>query len=188
MEEQETSTEQTPKRKSVWNVDKIIGLSAVVVSLAACLLIAYQTFLMREQQLLSVLPHLSLGNEGSYTPNFRYVLSNYGIGPAFIEDIKIIYKGEVASAQDIAAFFIQNSNEIENLHSVLHTNVFPGMLIPAGSDIAIFEVANSKDDAAKLHEVMNSYYKEGLRFEIIYTSVYGERWKITESSLSPEKL
>lgn len=62
------------------------------------------------------------------------------------------------------------------------------MLIPAGSDIAIFEVAVSKDDAAKLHKAMNSFYKEGLRFELVYASVYGERWKITESSLTPEKL
>lgn len=188
MEEQETSLEQAPKQKSIWNVDKIIGLSAVVVSLAACLLIAYQTFLMREQQLLSALPHLSIGNEGSYTPNFRYVLSNHGIGPAFIEDIKISYQGKISDDQDLAAFFIQNSEEFQNLHHVLHSNIFPGMLIPAGSDIAIFEVANSKDDAAKLHELMNSFYEGGLTFKLIYASVYGERWEITESSLAPDKL
>ncbi|WP_439488379.1 hypothetical protein [Algoriphagus sp.] len=188
MEEHETSLEQAPKQKSVWNVDKIIGLSAVVVSLAACLLIAYQTFLMREQQLLSALPFLSLGNEGSNTPHFRYVLSNQGIGPAFIEDVKITYKGKVSDVHDLAAFFIQNSDEFKNLGQVFHSNVFPGMLIPAGSNIAIFEVANSIVDTENLHKIMNSFYKEGLTFELIYTSVYGERWRITESSLAPEKL
>ncbi|WP_339869627.1 hypothetical protein [uncultured Algoriphagus sp.] len=188
MDEQEPNLELPPKQKSIWNADKIIGLSAVVVSLAACLLIAYQTFLMREQQLLSVLPHLSIGNEASYTPNFRFVLSNHGIGPATIEDVRIRYKGEDVAAQDLASFFIQNSQELQALNNVFHSNVFPGMLIPAGFDIAIFEVINSKADAEKLHEIINSFYEEGLSFEIVYTSVYGERWKITESSLAPEKL
>lgn len=188
MEELETALDQTEKKKIVWNVDKVIGISALVVSLAACMLIAYQTFLMREQQLLSVLPHLTISNQGSNTPNYRYVLSNHGIGPAFIEDIKISFQGKQDDEQDLAAFYMKNSQELQNLHHVLHSNVFPGMLIPEGSDIAIFEVANSKDDAVKLHEVMNSFYSEGLTFELIYSSVYGERWKITESSHAPEKL
>ncbi len=188
MEEQEPSSEQPLKQKTVWNVDKIIGLSAVVVSLAACLLIAYQTFLMREQQLLSAMPHLTIFDEGTYTSNYRYVLRNHGLGPAFIEDIKITHAEKEMESKDLTAFFTSNIEGYENLQHVLYSNILPGMLIPAGSDFPIFLVSGSQDESIKLYDSLNSLFEKGMTFELIYTSVYGERWKITESSLSPEKL
>lgn len=188
MEEQEPALEEKRKWKIVWEADKIMGVGALLISLAACLLLAYQTTLMREQQLLSALPHLTIGNQGSLTPNFKFVLSNHGIGPAFIEEVNISYRGKADDSQDLAVFFMENSEEFGSLHHVFHSNVFPGMLVPAGEELAIFEVANSREDAVKLHEIMKAYYKDGFTYELIYSSVYGERWKITESSVSPEKL
>ncbi len=188
MEIDQLETPANPTPKTQWNVDKILSISAIVISFAACLLLAYQTTLIREQQLLSVLPHLSIGNKGSFTPNYRIALNNYGIGPAFIQEIRITYKGEIQDGQDLTSFILEHAEILQNDASLYHSNLVPGMLIPAGTELALLEVNNSLETADRLYNIMEKLYQEGLKFEIIYASVYEEKWKITENSITPEKL
>lgn len=85
-----------------WNSDKIISLSAFVISIATLLALMYQirlsgeqNELVRKQQYASVLPYLAIQvgtNNGSEL--FRLTLKNNGVGPAFIDEIRVVYNSQ----------------------------------------------------------------------------------------------
>ncbi len=54
--------------------DKILSLSAMFISICTLVVFLYQTNLIRKQQYMSVYPHLLLGNYGTWTPNYKFVL------------------------------------------------------------------------------------------------------------------
>ena len=75
------------------NADRIVSISAIVVSLATLIMILYQTNLMRQEQRASVMPSLMIGYGKSDTLNVvqeRIWLKNNGLGPAFIEKMVVI--------------------------------------------------------------------------------------------------
>lgn len=92
-ETNETTPPDQNKGKEFWNTEKIVSFSAVLISIGTLIVLIYQTNLMSQQQRLSVLPYVTMGNMGAYTPNSRYMVFNNGIGPAFVEKIKVKYKG-----------------------------------------------------------------------------------------------
>ncbi len=175
------------KIKQFWNSDKIISISAMLISLMTLIVFILQTNIIREQQRLSVLPYLYMVNENSGLPTYKFKLMNNGIGPAFIESVNVRYKGKTFN-MDIPTFLYQNVPEMDSVYNVFHSNLVDGQLIPAGKEIAIFEVNNSIEDAEKLLKVMRQLNDEGFDYEIVYKSIYEERWKLNSSSISPIKM
>lgn len=174
-------------KKQFWSSDKIVSLSAILISLMTLAVLSYQTSLMRKQQRLSVLPYLSIGNYGTNTPNYKFVLENSGIGPAFIESIKIFYKGKVYK-KDFAQFLISDIPEMDSVNNVYHSNIYEGVLIPSGRKINLLQIDNSLEDALKFNKVLEMLYKNGFGFELVYRSAYDEKWKITHESSIPVKI
>lgn len=180
--------DNTAKNRIVWDSNKILSVSAILVSFMTFLVLIYQTTIMREQQLLSVYPYLTLFNQGSQTNNYRFVMNNQGIGPAVLDKIEISYKGKVTPYQDIVSFVLDHSEAISSLNNVLHSNIYPGRLVPAGEIFSIFEVKDSYEESVVLRSEIDRLLKEGLTWKITYSSVYSEQWEITERSLSPKKI
>jgi hypothetical protein len=176
------------KKKFVLDSNKVMSISAILVSFMTFLVLIYQTSIIREQQLLSVFPYLTVFNQGSQTSNYRFVMNNQGIGPAILEKIEINYKGSPTPYQDIVSFVLDHSTEVSELNSVLHSNIYPGRLVPAGEIFSIFEVEDSFEESVILRSEIDRLLEEGMTWEITYSSVYGEKWVITEQSLSPTKL
>ena len=174
-------------KKKTWSSDRIIGLSAILISIMTLFVLMYQTNLMREQQRLSVLPYLGVSNFNTGGPNFKIILTNNGIGPAFIESIKIIYNGKTYK-QDISSFLYKHIPETDSINNLYHSNIFEGLMIPAGETIPMLEINNSEDDAMKLLKLLTKLYDKDLDFEIVYRSIYKERWRITGNTTYPEKL
>jgi hypothetical protein len=169
-------------KKRFWNANNIVSLTAGFVSIFTFLVLLYQTNLMREQQRLSVLPYLTIGNYGVGTDNYRVILSNDGIGPAFIKSIKLMYEDKVYET-DFATFFFRQFPELDSMTHLLYTNIRVGLLVPASKQIALFEVRDSKSSSTKFFELMKHINSKGFRFEIIYASVYDERWKISSENM-----
>ncbi|MGB0521622.1 MAG: hypothetical protein ACPGJS_01620 [Flammeovirgaceae bacterium] len=142
---------------------------------------------MRQDQHLSVLPYLYLSNSNTGGPNFKILLMNDGVGPALVESIKIIYDGKTYN-QDLPNFLYKHIPEMDSINNIVHSNVAEGMLIPAGRQLAILEIENSQEDADKLFELLVKLNKKGLDLELIYQSIYNERWKIAGDSHAPQKL
>jgi len=177
-----------PELVKKWSTDRILGISAIFVSFMTFLVLIYQTHMIREQQLLSALPYLQTGNMGFNLPNYTLYLKNEGIGPAFIEDIVIKYKGEVYENKDLAHFLINTDDSVDELPNLSYSNVQPGMLIPSGATIGIIEIRDDETSSIKFGEILTKYKSDGYEFKLVYSSIYGEKWKMTSESIAPEKL
>lgn len=103
------------KMKLTFNADRIIGLSAMLISLMTLFIFLYQTNLLREQSRLSVRPRLAFSKNinklvtmnvsdstNSTLINITLSLRNDGLGPAIIESNKVVDKN---NQYDILTFF-----------------------------------------------------------------------------------
>jgi len=169
------------------NPDRVVSLSAIFISISTLFVLIYQTNIMRQQQRLSVLPHLMLSNEHIGTPNYRLVLRNNGIGPAFIESIKIKYEGKEFD-MDFANFLIKEVPGFDTLENVYYSNIGSGQLIPAEKSINILQVENSIKSSNELYALIGELINKGLKFELIYSSIYEEKWILSDESETPKRI
>ena len=63
-----------------------------------------------------------------------------------------------------------------------------GSVLPAGEDISLVAASYDKSVVDFLAGSLNQLEAGDLDFEVIYRSIYGERWKIDNKSSLPEKL
>ena len=171
-------------KRPFWNSEKIISFSAIFISLLTLVVFVYQTNIIREQQRLSVLPYLQIGNYENARPNYKLVISNDGIGPAFIESVVTIRNGERFDV-DLPRFLGQHIPEVDTIEDVFHSNIAPGQLIPAGAKIAILEVNNNLESAIQLYKILSD---NDISIELIYASAYGEKWKLNSNENAPERI
>ncbi|WP_431137908.1 hypothetical protein, partial [Psychroserpens mesophilus] len=71
-----------------------MSTSALFISVISLIALLYQSYLAREenrltqmQQSASVLPHLNQWYS-EYDNNFKFVIGNKGVGPAFIDNVE----------------------------------------------------------------------------------------------------
>lgn len=175
-------------RLKLGNADRVVSISAIFIIVATLIVLIFQTNIMREQQRLSVLPYLMISNQYIGTPNYKLVLKNDGIGPAFIESIKVFYEGKIYE-KDFARFMTDEIPEFDSLTNVYYSNIGQWQLIPAGETINIFEVNQSIVDSNKLYELIGKLIqKDSLDFQIVYSSIYNEKWRISAYVNRPEKI
>ena len=139
--------------------------------------------------------------------NDRYVglaLSNVGLGPALVGEVRVRYHGRDIPADPYDFFLQQRPGVFTEALSV--DKIQPGRLIPAGATSLMLsvetEVAEARDRMRNelLHlfeiaEVPRSWYvgagaadTEKAVFEVTYSSVYGQQWRIRSDQLVPEGL
>jgi hypothetical protein len=173
------------------NTDKIVSISAILISLMTLGALIYQTNIMREEQelnrmaqLKTTMPYLTLSNFNYGGPNYAVVLSNKGIGPALIDTVSITYQDSVYY-MDLATFIYEAIPEAWDIEHLYHANISPGQLIPPGEALHLLSIDNdqeSSDQLVKSLEGLDAYYR------IVYRSVYDERWALTSDSFYPVKL
>ena len=180
-------------KKRFWNSEKLLGLSALTVSLLTLIVFIYQTNLIRKQQYLSVYPHLHLSNIRSGALSYQFILANNGIGPAVIKEVKIT-KGDSVYADLVD--YVDEMDLIQDSVWYLHSNLVVGRLIPAEAVILLIQMAdetvaremgvppNTVEGSRKLYGVLNA---DDLEISITYESVYGERWILRNDGKGPEK-
>lgn len=182
-----------------FETDRIVSLSAIVVSVASLFTIVYQTQLTRRAQHASVMPYLYI--QLSVSDNgVRLLLSNSGIGPALIDEVRVRYQGReiVGDPFDFYTGLRLAPTQTSSVDKVL-----PGRLIPAGSTIQMIgfgAVDNERMSKEMLRlfeiaEVPRSWYvdagaanTEKAIVEITYSSVYGDRWRVRSDRIVPERL
>lgn len=183
------------------NTDRIISLSAMVVGIGSLFIIIYQTQLMREAQHASVMPYLMIALQSNADGAFL-TLNNTGIGPALIDEVTIHYRGQELQT-DPYEFYAGLDSHAE-LGAIDADKVIPGRLIPAGTSVRMIGKAGP-DNQAMLYEplrlfaigeVPRSFYlgldlnpdAERAVFEVEYSSVYGDSWRVDSASYVPEQL
>lgn len=120
-------------KKGFWNIEKIVGLTALIVSLLTLIVFVYQTNLLRKQQYMSAYPHLSLMNEKSSTLQYSFSLSNHGVGPAFIESVKVSASNDMV--YDDIIHYVEKTMGKQDSINYVYSNLWVGRLIPANEKI-----------------------------------------------------
>lgn len=188
-------------RKEFWNIEKIVGLTALIVSLLTLIVFVYQTNLLRKQQYMAAYPHLSLMNEKSGTLQYSFGLSNHGVGPAFIESVKVSASNDMV--YDDIIHYVEKTMGKQDSINYVYSNLWVGRLIPANEKINLIQLLDENmikdwglvttvkttkstlDRANKLYQILND---DEIDIEIIYSSVYGEKWRIGNHSNVPKKI
>ena len=182
--------EKLSMRKITWNSDKVLSISAFVVSIATLLALLFQVKLAQNQaemarkgQKASVLPYVEIWPQRQNSNSFSLSLVNNGIGPAFIDSISILADNKVYHGDPYS--FYWNVIVQQDTINYGYSNVSPGQLVPAGARIDMMETNASQKDADLLVKWFGS---EGKATVVIkFSSVYGDQW-VTEGILGYPKL
>lgn len=170
-------------RNKFWSSDKFLSLLAFLISIGTFSTFAYQTYLIQKQQYANVLPYLQI-NYGSGYDYFRIEVSNNGVGPAFIEDLVIHYQDSSyrMNLNPFARQIIQpDSNSTYNVSS---SSIAKGYAIPSKESVQLL-ASNNEETADLLRKL---FFGDNVEIEIVYSSVFDERWRLTNRSFVPEKI
>jgi len=185
------------------DTDRVVSISAMIAALGSLFIIVYQTHLMRQAQNAAALPYLMMAltsnEQGAYL-NLR----NVGVGPALIESVHV--RDKVGTVDGDAYDYYLARNEGADKEGTLSVDkVIPGQLIPAGQSLQMLgmgaarrvEMLGKLLATFEMADVPISWYA-GLGvprggdpkavIEITYTSVYGDRWRVTSDHVVPVRL
>lgn len=188
MSEEIKKKKSKPKLKKIritWTTDKIMSTSALFISVLSLVGLMYQSYLAREenkliqkQQSASVLPYLHQWYS-EYEDNYRLIIGNKGVGPAFIKHVEITL--------DSTKIF-DNSNDLfdeilrttEGFDTIPHnmSNLVTGFVLPANQDISLI-VIEQKQNIDAFKNVLN---ERQIDFKIVYEDVYGSKWQLSNSN------
>ncbi len=183
------------KMKLTFNADRIIGLSAMLISLMTLFIFLYQTNLLREQSRLSVRPRLTFNKNinklvtlnvsdstNSTLINITLSLRNDGLGPAIIELNKVVDKN---SQYDILTFFDTVYPKLKEYGVFTQlTELELGEAIPASETIDIFSYQYDVTNENKINAYLNISESYVLPFDILieYSSLYKEKWMVKSNT------
>ncbi len=183
------------KMKLTFNADRIIGLSAMLISLMTLFIFLYQTNLLREQSRLSVRPRLTFNKNinklvtlnvsdstNSTLINITLSLRNDGLGPAIIELNKVVDKN---SQYDILTFFDTVYPKLKEYGVFTQlTELELGEAIPASETIDIFSYQYDVTNENKINDYLNISESYVLPFDILieYSSLYEEKWMVKSNT------
>lgn len=155
--------------------DKLISLIALLISLGTFITFSYQNYLIQKQQYRSVMPYLMINKYTGYDENqqalTRIEIFNNGVGPAFVEEVEIMYEGEMYSS--VGEFLLEGIFAATPIKTG-RTELSSGYAIPAGHSITIL---HSNDSTAA--KVLDEIYQK-MEMKVTYSSLYDEKW--TEST------
>lgn len=186
MEESEYIPEKKP---TVWRSDRIVSISAIFISLLTLFTFINQNRLLQKQAALSVLPYLAISSSynNSDDPSFQLKLVNRGVGPAIIESQEIQYQGKVYQ-DEFFDFLADQIPGLDTMGNISRASFEFGHVLPSGEDLYLIGVFDNLDVVNLVAGTLEKLDDSGLTYEITFRSIYGERWKITESSDLPVEL
>ncbi|GAA4270909.1 hypothetical protein U6A24_03335 [Aquimarina gracilis] len=172
-------------KKKIFNTEKIIGFSAMFISLLTLIIFLYQTRVISKQARLSVTPRISFNSSvatADSTIVFSIGIKNNGLGPAII-DSSAIFANNKYYPLDFKSYTEKNYPKVDSLAS--HTSSYfltKGATLLPNNEIVLTEAGIPKRDIPAFYKLYN--LKEGdtdFPFDIIiyYSSIYEEKWKVS---------
>lgn len=165
----------------------IIAIGVTVISLCALIVSIMQTNIMLEEREISrqysrasVWPHLELWMSKAHDTTDRSItqlaltLTNSGVGPAIVTDVRISYDGQPARSWK-QLFELQNIPD--SLETYITNQNFNKRVIRIGESIEILNLNINIPLARAFYALL-----EHLSIEIYYESIYGEKWKYEQNA------
>lgn len=176
------------------STDRLLGISAILISMLTLIIFIYQTNIIREQSRLSVKPRLSFSahfNTKDSTHTYQVLLTNKGLGPAIIEAINLQHDHKKYNA-DIRAFFEAVYPDVWKYGHFSQTfKLSRGSTLSAGESKSLLVFVFNETQRLSLLDYLGIQEVDDLPFLIAveYSSIYEERWKTTsEQDGHPEAL
>jgi hypothetical protein len=170
----------------------LLSLSAIFISAVTLFILIYQSSLAtrqfeleQRQQLASTMPYLLIHNSND-TKTFSIEIRNFGLGPAFIEQVNVVYGDSTYQNYGFPAFVRDVLRPAGYANQVLYTGgLGEGHVIPANENFT--HILFSRDSAARAlqHDIL---YNDSAQLEIVYSSIYGEKWSTRGQNSKPKKL
>jgi len=179
MEEENTIIEN--KKPPIWqDSNTLLTFSAIFISLVTLFILIYQTSLAskqfdleQKQQLASVMPYIQVSAGHSNKDEFKIFITNDGIGPAFIKNVRVYYQEEIYEKKDLAKFILNDLTDYEG-YLYEYSNLFAGNVIPANQSLTHLKIQKGKQN-----NISNDIFYTGqVELEIEYASIYDERWVV----------
>ncbi len=173
------------------NTDRILGISAMVISLLTLIIFIYQTNIMREQSKLSVKPRLDFTTFQTYddsTVTFQDVLINKGLGPAIIDSIYFVYQDDAHSLNTERFMDAKLPLLLDFGRLTQHSNMGKGSSLTPGEQQSVYtyQLPISKLDSVLEYLNIGLYEDVPFSVEVIYTSIYeDEVWKLNSNDDEP---
>jgi hypothetical protein len=181
-----------------WSSEKMMGVTAIFISLLSLFAIIYQSYLGREdnkltriQQSAAVLPYLSTWFHQS-NGEFKFVIGNKGVGPAFIKEVN--FKLFDPEKKDTVHF-----TNTDNLFGLMERRSpllgsLPGTTSTFRANSLLSKNETKElvvvfyEDRAQGQEVRREFNKFSVGHNIIYEDVYGSKWYLNSENDYPIKV
>ncbi len=177
--------------------NRFMGMAAIFVSALSMIAVTYQSYLAREenklmqtQQSAAVLPYLdywysNLGDE------FKFVIANKGVGPAFIKDVQFIAidaneeRLTFSSSHQLVAFIRKQSTFIDSLE-VVNSSLRANMLMSPNEQKVYANFTMDNPEIKRRFKKEFDKYWGGVK--ITYEDVFGTTWILDSNKGYPEKI
>ena len=158
------------KKKFRFNVNVLLGLSAVFLSASALIVSIIQTTIFKEQQYATVWPYMQISAFFS-GDSYSYGLENKGVGPAIIKDFTYSYQGKnYSSTREVFTALFGGGAKGVGYSAITKDYVFK-----SGESIAILTI--DMPDSL-IQEYISKWEGADLQLQVIYSDVYGNCWKL----------
>ena len=176
--------------KKFWTSDKLVGLSALLISLTTLIIFVRQTNIMDKQSRLSAMPYLVLetsNNSLDYT--FQIDIINYGVGPAIIEGVDVQYQNKKFE-EDFKEFLDRSFPAMDTLNLISSSTLDKGTAIPPNGEFrTIIKMGGTQEDYTAFLQLMDTLLKDPtFNYTVSYKSIYDDIWRITDKSDTPVEI
>lgn len=172
--------------------DRLLGVSAMIISVLTLIIFIYQTNIINRQSKLSVKPRLSFSQIQSVNDSIvtiQQVIINKGLGPAIIKKSKIIFENK-SYPLDFDEFIFKEYSDVEEYGDLIFTSSileYTTISPNETSTIYKFQVPQSK-----VPKIIEYFGLDSLnvdtkwQFYVEYTSMYEDQtWKINSITNKP---
>src|SRR5688500_5798574 len=123
-----------------FSTDRIVSLSAMAVGVSSLFIIVYQTHLMRQAQHASAFPYLMFSVDAN-DAGIHLTLTNAGLGPALIEDVRVVHNGGEFEG-DPHDYYLSLNPASDSALSI--NKIMRGRLLPAGTSLRLLGLDASR--------------------------------------------
>ncbi len=157
--------------------ESMVGLSAVLISVVAVGVSAYEAALIRSSQRASVWPSIQLNRSMLYEDDEKgeriwtliFNAENVGVGPALIKDFKVTVDGQpYATWGDAIKAVAEDAEGVAYGQSSIN-----GTTVAVGRTVEMFQMRHPTI-TREVYETM-----DGLDFEACFCSIFGECWTVS---------
>lgn len=152
----------------------LISVCALIVSISQTRIMIRQSELMDLQARASVRPILNFQRYRAFDPesrklsDYRLSITNSGVGPANVGDVRIEYEGQELSSW---SHLLQQLDIPDSIPDYTTTNALAHRVVQAGEEIVFLDLSVNIPLARLVYVALDS-----VKFTVPYESIYGDRF------------